>query len=57
MAGSLNNLGMVLEKQGKLPEAEAMHREALEMGRKLLGSEHPDVAICLGNLSSVVSLK
>ena len=31
-----------------------MHREALAMRRKLLGNEHPDVALSLDNLADVL---
>ena len=43
MAESLNNLAWCSSKQ--TDEAETMHREALAMRRKLLGNEHPDVAL------------
>ena len=54
MALSLDNLADVLQAQGKLAEAETMYREALAMRRKLLGNEHPDVAISLINLADVL---
>ena len=41
---ALNNLANVLEWEDKLADAEAIQREALAMQRKLLGTEHPDVA-------------
>jgi tetratricopeptide (TPR) repeat protein len=44
----------VLQAQGKLAEAETVFREALAMRRKLLGSEHPGVAILLGGLAEVL---
>jgi len=40
---SINRLGLVLDQQDKLPEAESLHREALAMRRKLPGSEPSDV--------------
>jgi tetratricopeptide (TPR) repeat protein len=44
----------VVRDQRKLVEAEDIHREALAMRRKLLGQEHPLVAISLFNLADVL---
>jgi hypothetical protein len=38
----MNNLALVLGKQGKYEEAEAMHRQTLELREKVPGEEHPD---------------
>ena len=38
---SINNLGIVLFRQGKYEEAEAMHQRALQGREKVLGPEHP----------------
>jgi len=54
LATLLSNLGVFLEDQRKLAEAETVHREALELQRKLLGDNHPDVAHALANLSYVL---
>ena len=54
VADSLNNLGLVLEDQGKLADAETVHREAQSMWRKLVGNEHPNIATSLGNLARVL---
>jgi tetratricopeptide (TPR) repeat protein len=44
---SVNNLGSVLDKQGKFEEAEAMHRRALAAREKVLGHEHVPVDVSL----------
>jgi tetratricopeptide (TPR) repeat protein len=55
VACSLNYLGVVLGRQGKLAEAEAMIRLAAEMQEKLLGPNDPGVAEFLGNLGVVLA--
>jgi hypothetical protein len=47
---SVNNLGSVLERQGKYKEAEAIHQQALEGREKALGPEHPDMLISVRDL-------
>jgi len=54
-AGALNNLAVTLGSRQEYAEAEAMHREALAMDRKLVGTEHPKVAIGLGNLAATLT--
>ena len=39
---SMNNLGLVLSKQGKYEEAEQMHRQALMLRKGVLDNTHPD---------------
>ncbi|KAH0563114.1 hypothetical protein GP486_002320 [Trichoglossum hirsutum] len=51
---SINNLGSVLESQGKYEEAEAMYRRALEGYEKVLGPEHPSTLSNINNLGSVL---
>ena len=51
---SVNNLGLVLDSQGKYEEAEAMHRRALEGYEKVLGREHPDTLTSVSNLGNVL---
>jgi hypothetical protein len=46
----MNNLVEVLRSQGNYDEAETIHRRALEVREKVLGTEHPDT------LSSVYGL-
>ncbi len=45
VASSMNNLARALSDQGKYEEAEKMHREELVLSRKLLGDEHPGIAV------------
>jgi tetratricopeptide (TPR) repeat protein len=52
-AAALNDLGVVLSKQGNLAEAERTHQEALGIRRRLFGNEHQDVAASLNNLATV----
>jgi tetratricopeptide (TPR) repeat protein len=47
-------LGLVLNSQRKLGEAEEAIREALTIQRKLFREEHPDVAVSLYNLARVL---
>ena len=54
MAKSLNDLALVLRDQGKFADAESLHREALELRRKIQGGENPDVAESLNNLALVL---
>ena len=51
---SVNNLGLVLEEQGKYEEAEAMHRRALKAREKVLGLEHPSTLDSVNNLGLVL---
>ena len=50
----LSTLGGIYRLLGEYEKAEAMHRQALAMGRKLLGEEHRDVASSLAILSWVL---
>jgi hypothetical protein len=47
---SIDNLGTVLERQGKYEEAEAMHRRALEGYEEVLGLEHVDTLTSVNSL-------
>ncbi|KAG9383208.1 kinesin light chain [Pyrenophora tritici-repentis] len=38
----MSNLALVLDKQGKYEEAEAMNRQTLARRENVLGPEHPD---------------
>ncbi len=51
---SINNLGQLLQNQGKDAEAEALFREALEGRRRTLGDEHPDTLTLISNLGQVI---
>ncbi|HOB97673.1 MAG TPA: tetratricopeptide repeat protein [Verrucomicrobiota bacterium] len=51
---SLNNLALVLRREGKLEEAEALQREALASRRKILTGDRLPVAESLDNLAVVL---
>jgi tetratricopeptide (TPR) repeat protein len=57
VASSLQGLAFVRRNQRKLAEAEALHREALAMRRKLLGNDHPQVANSLVNLAEALDMQ
>jgi hypothetical protein len=46
---SFNNLGLVLIRQRRCEEAEAMHRRALKGYEKVLRVEHPKTRISVSN--------
>jgi serine/threonine-protein kinase len=54
VAGGLNDLAATLLEEGDLKGAENLFREALELNRKLLGEEHPEVAASLAMLAYVL---
>jgi CHAT domain-containing protein/tetratricopeptide (TPR) repeat protein len=54
VAQSLNNLGLLLDDQGKLTQAEPLCRDALAMYRRLFKADHPDLAASLSNLGSLL---
>ena len=52
-ATTLNNLGYVLHRRGRLAEAEELYAQALALRQTRLGPEHPEVAQSLANLAEV----
>ena len=50
----MNNLAIVLDCQEKYEEAEQMHRQTLELRKKVLGNEHPDTLVSMNNLTSTL---
>ena len=50
LADAMNNLGVALLYQNAEAQSEALHKEALELQRRILGEEHLAVAASLGNL-------
>jgi len=53
----INNLGLLLQAQGRLDEAGALYREALEARRETLGNRHPDTLSSINNLGSLLQAK
>ena len=53
MASSLNNLAGLYADQGRYAEAIPLYERALAIKEKVLGPEHPDVALSLNNLASL----
>uniref|UniRef100_UPI000A752B74 tetratricopeptide repeat protein n=1 Tax=Geitlerinema sp. PCC 9228 TaxID=111611 RepID=UPI000A752B74 len=46
-------LAGLYQSQGRYEEAEPLYRQALEMRKRLLGEQHPDVATSLNNLAEL----
>ncbi|HEX5042525.1 MAG TPA: serine/threonine-protein kinase [Candidatus Polarisedimenticolaceae bacterium] len=53
VAYDLNNLGSVLRRSGRLPEAEAAYEEALKAARATFGPAHPQLTHTINNLAVV----
>ena len=52
---SVNNMGLLLQDQGKFAEAEPLLREALEASRRALGNDHPDTIISVNNMAMLLN--
>jgi tetratricopeptide (TPR) repeat protein len=50
----INNLGTLLRDQKKLPEAQALFRQSLEIRKKIQGPKHPAVAKADHNLAGAL---
>jgi len=50
-ASTLNNLALLYDSQGRYDQAEPLYLQALELRKRLLGEEHPDVATSINNLA------
>ena len=48
---NLNNLGALQYAKGNATKAEQLYRRALAIKEKVLGRDHPDVAMTLNNLA------
>ncbi len=44
---------MGYNSQGRYAAAEPLYQQALELSKRLLGTEHPDVAFSLNNLAAL----
>ncbi|NJN22629.1 MAG: tetratricopeptide repeat protein [Leptolyngbya sp. RL_3_1] len=53
MANSLSNLATLFAYQGRAAAAARGYGEVLAIRQQRLGADHPDVALTLGNLTSV----
>ena len=51
---SVNNLGTLLQTQGKLEEAEVLYRRALEGRERVSGVDHPDTLLSMRNLAALL---
>ena len=51
---ALNNLGILLQDQGKMAEAEPYLREAMEKCRRVLGPDHPNTRISTINTATLL---
>ncbi len=51
----INNLGLVVNFQGRQAEAEALYRESLAIRRRILDADHPDLAQSLTNLGLLLN--
>jgi tetratricopeptide (TPR) repeat protein len=51
---TMSNLALVLDRQGKYAEAEAMNRQTLEISEEVLGKTHPDTLTTMSNLALVL---
>ena len=50
---TLNNLAYLYNLQGRYDQAEPLYLQALELRKRLLGEEHPNVAASLNNLAEL----
>ncbi|WP_013325063.1 tetratricopeptide repeat protein [Gloeothece verrucosa] len=53
LAFSLNQLALLYYSQGRYEQAEPLYKQALELRKRLLGDNHPDVASSLNNLAGL----
>ena len=47
VAGSLNNLAVLLKGMGRYEEAQALYAKSIRIKEKALGPAHPQVTICV----------
>ena len=51
---SIDQMGVLLQDQGKATEAEVLNREAFESRQRVLGDDHPDTISALGNMGTAL---
>ena len=51
---SINSMGLLLQAQGKLAEAEPLYREAVTVAREVLGTAHPWTKGFINNLAAIL---
>jgi len=51
---NMSDLALVLDRQGKYADAEAMNRQTLEISKKVLGKTHPSTLSTMSNLAVVL---
>ena len=56
-ASALNSLGLLLEADRRLPDAEAAYRRAAEAHAAAFGEEHPATATARANLAGMLALR
>jgi len=57
LGAAFNNLGNDLAAQGRVEEAEGALRQAIGVWEQVLGSEHPNIAAALSNLSTLERIR
>ena len=50
----MNNLALILSRQGKYEQAEEIHRQGLRLFETVMGKEHPDTLASMNNLAVVL---
>lgn len=53
----LNNLATAYHVLGRIAEAKSLYAQALEIGKKMFGEEHPAIAANIFNLASIYALE
>jgi hypothetical protein len=51
----MHNMAVVYTRLKRLQEAKDLHKNTLEMRRRVLGVEHPDVLCSMGALASTLN--
>ncbi|MBO1047233.1 MAG: tetratricopeptide repeat protein [Dolichospermum sp. DEX182a] len=57
LANSLNNLALLYRLQGRYNDAEPLYLQSLDIRKRQLGDDHPDVATSLNNLALLYRLQ